>query len=114
MLKRVPECQGQYIHQPSYCRIMRRSSVQERLDTKDVLPQKVRNPLYLHSDLIAVISQDLVSRMHKKRPLIRTVGIQPWTMSEKSTMWRPRYHWHLIICPTTNCRVKQQPSQIRL
>ena len=40
------------------------------LDTKDFLLQKVRNPLYLYRDLIAVISQDLVSRMHKKRLLI--------------------------------------------
>jgi len=54
-----------------------RSSGQGRLDTKGVRLQKVRNPLYLHSDLIAVISQDLLSRMHKKKLLIRTVGIQP-------------------------------------
>jgi hypothetical protein len=43
---------------------------------RDVLLQKCGARFYLHSDMSAMISQDLVSRMHKKRLLIRTVGIQ--------------------------------------
>jgi hypothetical protein len=74
---REPECQDQYTDQPSCCRVYEGFYVRGEDWGRGMFFYKSAESALSAQQLIPEISQDLVSRPHKGRLLVRTIGIQP-------------------------------------